>query len=43
MLQPMSHGSFLAAAAGLAAAVEVRNPAFYAELAYGGSVGAAES
>ena len=29
--------------AGVAASLEVRDPAFYAELAYGGSVGAAES
>ncbi|HXW10427.1 MAG TPA: cyclopropane-fatty-acyl-phospholipid synthase family protein [Steroidobacteraceae bacterium] len=35
--------SFTGAAAGAAATLEVRDPAFYAELAYGGSVGAAES
>jgi cyclopropane-fatty-acyl-phospholipid synthase len=34
---------FRGAASGHAASIEVKNPAFYAELAYGGSVGAAES
>jgi cyclopropane-fatty-acyl-phospholipid synthase len=34
---------FTGAAPGPAASLEVRDPAFYAELAYGGSVGAAES
>jgi cyclopropane-fatty-acyl-phospholipid synthase len=34
---------FRGAAAGIAASIEVRNPAFYADLAFGGSVGAAES
>ena len=34
---------FRGAAAGTAAAIEVRDPSFYSELAYGGSVGAAES
>jgi cyclopropane-fatty-acyl-phospholipid synthase len=34
---------FRGATAGASATIEVRDPAFYAELAYGGSVGAAES
>jgi cyclopropane-fatty-acyl-phospholipid synthase len=34
---------FRGAGPGLAAVIEVRDPAFYAELAFGGSVGAAES
>ena len=34
---------FRGARTGIAASIEVRHPAFYADLAYGGSVGAAES
>ncbi len=34
---------FRGAASGHTASIEVKNPAFYAELAYGGTVGAAES
>jgi cyclopropane-fatty-acyl-phospholipid synthase len=34
---------FSGATAGVSATIDVRDPAFYAELAYGGSVGAAES
>ncbi|HEX5650023.1 MAG TPA: cyclopropane-fatty-acyl-phospholipid synthase family protein [Steroidobacteraceae bacterium] len=34
---------FRGAGAGIAASIEVKHPAFYADLAYGGSVGAAES